>query len=434
MESTVEMSAQLAARLEDWLVAQNGHLSDDDRQSRRAALEAFEALGGVPGKNHEEWKYTDVRHWASYLPMLEGRDVGGNRFLPDWDVNRLVFVNGQFDEAASSIQDQEGLFIGTLAEARAQHPERFAGLFGSLVDTEDRAFAAVNAAFHAENSLCVLVDRNVQAEKTILIEEHAVGLDTDGMIVPRHFVLAEQSSHVRIVRRQVSQGNLRAVSQSEVLVRANARVDWVEVQERRAAGAEYRSIDMMDAVVSRDARFEFRVFGLGGDLVRNDTQVRFSEGPAEADLRGFYHVADGDLIDYHLLIDHAMPNCHSNQLYKGILDGDGKGVFNGKIFVKQDAQKTEAYQSNKNLLLSQDAVMNSKPQLEIFADDVRCSHGATSGQLDQEALFYLRARGLSPDSARSLLLRAFAGELLEGMPEDPLFSYLEDRIADRLAG
>jgi Fe-S cluster assembly protein SufD len=180
-------------------------------------------------------------------------------------------------------------------------------------------------------------------------------------------------------------------------------------------------------------RFDARSYQLGGALVRNDINVRFAGEGAEADLRGFYLALDQELLDHHLILDHAVPNCYSNQLYKGIADGRGTTVFNGKIFVRKDAQKTNAYQSNKNLLLSPKATVNTKPQLEIFADDVRCSHGATSGQLNEEALFYLQARGIPPAEARKMLLRAFAAEALEGRPEDVFREHLMERLDERLS-
>jgi Fe-S cluster assembly protein SufD len=206
----------------------------------------------------------------------------------------------------------------------------------------------------------------------------------------------------------------------------------VEICKNESEGNGDFHIDFTCVHQKRNSNFKIHTLTTGGKLVRNNLKIELQEKNCNAYLNGLYIVSGDSHVDNHSFVDHASPECYSNELYKGVLNGNGRGVFNGKIFVRKDAQKTNAYQSNKNILLSDDAVMNSKPQLEIYADDVKCSHGATTGQLDPEALFYLRSRGISEANSKAMLTQSFAGEILESITLDAAREKAEELVLEKL--
>ena len=216
---------------------------------------------------------------------------------------------------------------------------------------------------------------------------------------------------------------------TEAVVAENASVDFYIIQDQNE-----QTVNVTNTLAhqSRDSRFATHTFTLGGKMVRNNLHFTLADENCEAYMNGLYLPSGNQHFDNQSFVDHAMPNCYSNELYKGIMMDQSTGVFNGKIMVREDAQKTNAFQSNKNILLSDDAVINTKPQLEIFADDVKCSHGATIGQLDEEALFYLRARGMGKEQAKAILTEAFAGEVLDSIEIESLKNLLEERVSQKL--
>jgi Fe-S cluster assembly protein SufD len=246
---------------------------------------------------------------------------------------------------------------------------------------------------------------------------------------PRNLVLAGVNSQATVVERYVGLGGVYFTNGvTEIVAAENAVLDHYKVQQE---GTEAFHVAMQQVRLGRSSNFASHSIALGGGLVRNDVNAVFDAEGGECTLNGLYLAAGRQLIDNHTRIDHARPHCASHELYKGILDGQAQGVFNGKIYVHPDAQKTDAKQTNKTLLLSEDAVINTKPQLEIYADDVKCTHGATIGQLAEEAIFYLRSRGLGRAEARSLLTFAFANDIISRIKVEPLRARLE---ATLLAG
>jgi Fe-S cluster assembly protein SufD len=423
------------------LESQMDVLSDSFYQERRtSAIEAFERAG-FPTRKNEEWKYTSVGELTrnplhptsgSLFDQKAGISAEAAAFLPDWKANRLVFINGRFSAASSSIIDQGAFTLGSLADAIQSNGEQVAAWFDALHNNTWSAFAQLNSALYVDGAWIHLQPKAV-VEHPILILDLADQLTEQEVIFPRHLVVAETGSSARIVHLQglSAQDNARyrSFSVMEAFLERDARVVVDSLQD---GGETYQNIHALDVRQDRESHFTSRNFSLGGKLIRNDLRVRFAGEHSECDLQGFYLAQQEDLVDNHLLIDHAVPNCLSNQLYKGIADDEGTGIFNGKIFVRPNAQKTNAYQSNKNLLLSERATINTKPQLEIFADDVKCSHGATSGQIDTESLFYLMARGIPADKARTLLLHAFAGEVASHLPKDDFSVYLDERITHKI--
>ncbi len=415
----------------------NGMRDSFYHERRSAAMASFERQG-FPGRKDEAWKYTPVGNLTRnpLIPARAAREtnmaVSASSFLPDFIANRLVFVNGRFDAGASKIIDQGAFTIGSLSETVRSNPDEVASWFDGLHHPGWSAFAMLNTALYRDGAW-IHVRQGAVVTHPILILDLADALTHEEVMFPRHLLVAEAGSSVRVVHFHGDGHNIGAVYRSfpvsEIFVERGARVSLDVVQE---SAGDYQIINTTEVRQDRDSHFTARTFCLGGQLIRNDLRVRFAGENAECDLDGLYLAQDQDLVDNHLLVDHAHPQCRSNQLYKGIADGGGTAVFNGVIYVQPNAQKTNAYQSNKNLLLSQNATINTKPQLEIFADDVRCSHGATSGQLDPESLFYLMARGIPAPEAKTMLLQAFAAEILLELPDDGLREYLSHRIAARL--
>ena len=302
--------------------------------------------------------------------------------------------------------------------------------FGQLADVATRSFAALNTAFAHDGAFVHIPDGMVlDAPLQLLFVSTA---DTLAMSHPRVLIVAGDRSEARIVETYVGpvgQGYFtNAVT--EVFVGENAVLDHYKVQDESDTAFHVAS---MHVHAGRSATFSSHSFSLGGRLVRNDVMALLDGEGAECTLNGLY-LADGDrLVDNHTTIDHAKAHCPSHEIYKGILGGHARAVFNGKIIVRQDAQKTDAKQTNRALLLTDHAVINTKPQLEIFADDVKCTHGAAIGQLDEDALFYLRARGLTFFEARDMLIHAFAGEILDRVRIEPLRRALEAELYEQLA-
>ena len=370
---------------------------------------------GFPTQKQEEWRATSV------APIVETRfqlAVDGAASVPSAAIDRLgfgasavrlVFVNGRYAANLSRNAAVPGVEVGSLADALERDASALDPHLGRLASS-NAPLVALNSAFLYDGAY-VRVAPGVVVERPIHLVFIAAPGDEPSMSHPRVLVVAGESSQIGIVESYGSAGEgvhfTNAVS--EVVVGANAVVDHYKVLRENMRALHVATIQ---ASVARAATFGSQNITLGGGLVRNDSNAVLGGEGVDCTLNGLYLVNGRRLVDNHTLIDHAKPHCTSHELYKGILDGRARAVFNGKIIVRPDAQKTDAKQSNKALLLSDDARLNTKPQLEIFADDVKCTHGATVGQLDPDALFYLRVRGLSATRARSVLIHAFASDVL----------------------
>jgi len=294
-----------------------------------------------------------------------------------------------------------------------------------------RSFTALNTAF-VQDGAFIHVPDNVVVETPIHIVFVTGGEEGHVMAHPRTLVVAGAGSQVTVVESYVGAADKTYFSNavSEFFVGENARVDHYKVQQE---SLEAFHIAALHAHTSRSARFSSHSFTLGGRIARNDASAILDGDGGECTLNGLYLGDRERLVDNHTMIDHAKPHCNSHEVYKGILGGSSRAVFNGKIVVRQDAQKTDAKQTNRALLLTDGATINTKPQLEIFADDVKCTHGAAIGQLDEDAIFYLRARGLTFAEARDMLIHAFAGQILDGVRIAPLREALEAELFGQLA-
>ena len=388
---------------------------------------------GLPSRRQEEWRFTLLK------ALQEGVFEPPARVAPRIDIapwrvagsQLLVFVDGVFDADSSDVTGlPDGVVVSNLVLASAVESKLVEDHLGSLAPLEHHPFAALNTALLADGALIYLPEDVVVTEPIqLLFANGAEGRST--LSTPRILIIAGAGSRATVVENHVGAGGASlSCPVSEIVLGENAVLEHVAVQEE---GADASHLAVRQIQLAATSRYSGQSISLGGALARTDINVVLDGEAAVASLDGFY-VTDGkQQADTHITVRHAQPNSNSFQLYKGILGGSSRAVFNGRIIVDQDAQKTDAKQSNRNLVLSDNAIVNSNPQLEIFADDVRCTHGSTIGRLDEEAIFYLRTRGIGREEARSLLTLAFAGEILDRIPVTQIRERLESEIASRLS-
>jgi Fe-S cluster assembly protein SufD len=404
---------------------------------RTDAITAFRETG-LPGTSLEEWRYTNVAQLAE-LPFVRagagdgrlGRDEVERLAFPVFACGLYVFEEGRLRPEVSAPEALVGqVQLESLAALAATAPDFLAQHLGALAGIKEHPFAALNTAF-IEDGAVLRVPAGIEVGTPIHVV--FVSLPGDGPLVshPRVLIDAERGSRVSVIVDHVSLGSGAGFTNAvnEVRVAENAEVGLVLLQRERD---EHFHVSNLAVRQERDSRFSAHTLSLGGSLVRNDASVVLRGEGAECRLEGLFVGSGAQLLDNHTLVDHAVPRCTSAELYKGILGGRARGVFRGRVIVRPDAQKTNARQSNANLLLGRHAEIDTKPQLEIHADDVKCSHGSTIGQLDENALFYLRSRALSEQRARDLLTRAFGLEVLERLPVPGLAEGLDDLILDHL--
>ncbi|MEO6235413.1 MAG: Fe-S cluster assembly protein SufD [Vicinamibacterales bacterium] len=405
----------------------------DDLRSRGAAR--FTALG-IPTVRDEEWRFTNAAPLAALEFVAAGPISGAAERLNGFAYTdaplRLVIVNGRFDTTLSRTRGlPAGLQAGSLAAALKDNPDVVQRYFGQLADFTTRSFAALNTAFVQDGAFIHVADGVVLDQPIHVV--FVTGADGSRVMAhPRTLIVAGAGSQARIIESYIGAAGETYFTNavSEVFVGDNASIDHYKVQQESLDAFHVASLHVH---TSRSSRFSSHSFALGGRFVRNDATALLDGEGGDCTLNGLY-LADRDrLIDNHTTIDHAKPHNGSHEVYKGILGGTSRAVFNGKIIVRQDAQKTDAKQTNRALLLTDGATINTKPQLEIFADDVKCTHGAAIGQLDDEAIFYLRARGLTHAAARDMLIHAFAAQVLDGVQVEPLRAALEITLFDQLA-
>jgi Fe-S cluster assembly protein SufD len=391
---------------------------------REASFARFGALG-FPDTHHEEWRFTNVAPIARQAWVPAARAVGAvvPAYADGW---RVVFVNGFFAPELSTVGElAKGVHAGTLAADEAAGEQCAEQYLGKYAGSGEQAFVALNGAFFGDVAV-VRVARSTVAERPI----HLVYLTQPGAAAavthPRTLVVAGADSQCTIVESYLGIGAAPYFTNAvtEIVAGEGSVVDHYKVQEE-AAGACH--VATVQAQVGQSANFSSHSISLGGALVRNDINAVLAEG-SHATLNGLYIVNGTQHVDNHTAIDHRKPHATSHEVYKGILDGRSSAVFNGKILVRQDAQKTDSKQTNKNLVLSDDAVIDTKPELQILADDVRCTHGATIGQLDAESMFYLQSRGIAKPDARNLLVYAFAQDIVDRIKVEPLRKSLETAL------
>ncbi len=404
-------------------------LLQDLRQRGRERFATF----GLPSRRQEEWRFTRLKGIEEEI--FQPPDVVASRVdISPWrvsDAHLLVFVDGIFSPEVSDVSDlPDGVVVSNLVLATASESKAVSEHLGSLAGLELHPFAALNTALVADGAF-IHLPAGVELERPIQLVFVSGSEGRSTLSAPRILIVAEAASRATVVEQYLGDGGASlSCPVSEIVLAEDAVLDHVVVQEEEISAHHLAVRQIRLAAASR---YSAQTLSLGGALTRSDIGVVLDGEGVEASLDGLY-LADGvQQADTHLTVRHARPDCSSHQLYKGILAGSARAVFNGRIIVDQDAQKTDANQSNRNLLLSDSATVHSNPQLEIFADDVRCTHGSTVGRLDEEAVFYLRSRGIARDEAIRMLTLAFAGEVLERVPVEALRERLELVVASRLA-
>ncbi len=407
------------------------------QEIRRAAISRFAELG-FPTTRDEEWKYTSVDPIAKVRFRLPERGLNGitaetltSTTLGESVSSQLVFVNGRYSRELSSFRSlPEGVKVESLAEVLYTNPVWLEPHLAQYASYQDRAFTALNTAFMEDGAFVYIPQGQVVEQPIHLLFVSTAG--EGGMVLhPRNLIVAGPHSQAAIVESYVGlEPNVYFTNAvTELVAGENAVVDHYKLE---LESGEAFHIGTLQSHLDHSSNFSSYSIALGGALVRNDINAVLAGEGVECTLNGLYLMTGRQHVDNHTRIDHVKPHCSSRELYKGILGGQSRGVFNGKIYVHKLAQKTDARQTNKNLLLSEDAAIDTKPQLEIYADDVKCSHGSTIGQLDHDSLFYLRSRGMDLEAARSLLTYAFASEVISRLKIESIRARLENLLMTKL--
>jgi Fe-S cluster assembly protein SufD len=405
---------------------------------RKAGISDFAEMG-FPKLSDEDWRFTNIAPIANLPFTLAGAAAvnGAESQLIDESAfaklsgHRLVFVNGFFCAKLSNIKPVAGgARIESLAAALAKDSALIEKHLGRYAHTANNTFASLNQAFFTDGAF-IFVPKGVAVAEPVQLIYISSAKQTGEMILPRNLVIAEANSKLTVVESYISTGNVAYFTNAvtEIFAGDNAAVEHVKLQDEAAKAFHIATIA---GEFGRTSNVTVHSFALGAKLSRTNIRTKLAGEGLECILNGLYLTKDEQLADHHMIVEHAQPHCASHEYFNGILDDKSKGVFHGRIYVHPIAQKTDAKQTNKNLLLSDDATADTKPQLEIYADDVKCTHGATIGQLNAESIFYLRSRGISTDTARQMLIHAFAGEIIERIKCEPAREVVDKLVWDRL--
>jgi Fe-S cluster assembly protein SufD len=405
---------------------------------RKAGIVSF-AEQGFPTLKDEDWRFTNVAPIANlpFRPMLDGaRDQNAAKMLPGAVFSklagsRLVFVNGHFAAELSSVHGlPAGVKVSNLVTALARDTALVEKHLGRYATAEGNAFAALNQAFFSDGAF-IYVPSGLIVEEPIQLIYISSAKQAGDTIQPRNLIIAEANSKLTVVESYLSFGDAAYFTNAvtELVVGDNARLEHVKFQDEAPSAYHIATIQ---GQFGRASHPTVHSFAVGAKLSRTNIRAKLAGEGLECILNGLYLTKDEQLADHHMIVEHAQPHCASHEYFNGILDDKSRGVFHGRILVRQIAQKTDAKQTNKNLLLSDDATADTKPQLEIYADDVKCTHGATIGQLNDESIFYLRSRGIGTETARRMLIHAFAGEIIERIQCEGAREEIDKLVWDRI--
>ena len=430
-------AAEASGPFEAWLPAAAPAAEPGWLAAARAAAAGRVRTQGAPTNKAEGWRYTGLRALLEQgftpvdepLEALLAEDIAELQ-LPGLEAHRVVIVNGRFAPELSDLTGlPAGLRIAGLRATLAEDPDALAGLT-EIAGDGAHVFAALNTA-GMDDGMVLLAERGTVVEKPVELLHVSVGMDEPRVAQPRHLVKLADGAQATLIERYASLGD--ALYCNNALMEVQLGRDAV-LKHRRIQLESPSAFHVSGVYVSQGAgsRYQGVNIGIGGRWARTDLVKRFTGEHAECDLRGLYLAGDKQLIDYHLDVRHDLPRCSSRENFKGIVHGKGKAVFDGLVYVAKDAQQTDAEMSNRNLLLSQNAEVDTKPQLEIYADDVKCSHGTTVGQIEPEMLFYLRSRGIPEGLARRMLCLGFAGEIIDMLGNDALVAHVADAVGRRL--
>lgn len=413
----------------------NGKSETPFNRLRQEAMSQFEALG-FPTTRHEEWRYSNLKntlkkeynfHVESNLTADQVKAVK----LPNLHGNVLYFINGVYKpEFSDIVSSTDELQIMTFQDAQEKIPMLLENHFSKHVDTQNEAFSALNTALANDGVVVYIPDNKTLTEPIIMRMMGDVTKEDVGAII-RNLIVVGKNAEVKIAEayRTIGKNASFTNALTEIHIEQDARVDYYKVQNEND---ESSHIGMTQVYQKDRTYFYAATFTINGGFVRNNLHLILDGEHIESFMYGLYIPNEKQHIDNHTLVDHRKPNSVSNELYKGILMDKSTGVFNGKIFVREDAQKTNAYQNCRNVIVSKDATMNTKPQLEIWADDVKCSHGTTTGQLNEDAIFYMQTRGIPKEEAVRLQLLAFAEDVVSKIKIESIHEYLEGLIIEKL--
>lgn len=427
----------LKEKLVSSFLAFENHVDIDSKvhDIRSEAIKTFENQG-FPSKKDEAWKYTSLnsvlKHDYSVFPKqenaLEYSDIK-KYFLDDIDTYKIVFIDGKYSSHLSQTT-HDGIDVCLMSSAlnKPKYQLIIENYFNKVA-TKD-GLSSLNTAFSKEGAY-IHIPKNIVVAKPIQIVHFSTGNESDLLLQPRNLIVVDENSHVQIIERHqsVTDNPVLTNSVTEIIANKRAIVDYYKVQNDNLNAS---LIDNTFVEQKRESHVSVHTFSFGGKLTRNNLNFYQNGEYMDSTLNGVTIIGEKQHVDHNTLVHHIEPNCESHQDYKGIFNDSATGVFNGKVIVNKEAQKTNAFQSNNNILLSDKATINSKPQLEIFADDVKCSHGCTIGQLDDSALFYMKSRGIPEKEAKGLLMYAFSNSVLNTVKIPELKQRITKLIANKL--
>jgi len=401
-------------------------------QLREYAIDHFEK-SGIPRRKDEQWKYTPIAKAMKFdwdyqpLPIYPNDELTNTH---GFNAHEIILHGTELKMGANPLPND--VVAMSLNAAYKSGDGNFESHYGSYAQITTEPFTALNTAF-AETGVFIHVPKGVTLELPI----HVITMvdNTESTCIhPRNLIVAEDNSSLsliettQIINKKDKPLLINAVS--EIICGENSAVDRYQIQDEDCGNI--KMVNTTQVHQKTYSNYTNTSLAIKTDFTRNNINIEHDGEYCETNMNGMYTLDKNQHLDNHTVVNHNVPNCVSNELYIGILNGKATGVFNGKVYVKKDAQKTNAFQSNKNILLSDDASMNSKPELEIYADDVKCSHGSTTGELEEEALFYLRSRGISQEQATVMLLHGFVGEIIEQIKVEPLKEFLTSKLEARL--
>jgi len=421
-------------------IFEDRHVFVGDEPNRTKASEIFKK-NELPTQRDENWRQTNLKllYGVDFTGSVSvdhqdwlSADVVKKHYISGLEAHTLVFVNGRFAPQYSDFSSSMKLIIASMKDAKQHQAEAFINYFESTGLHSDGVFAAMNTGF-ADDGIFIQSAENSETSKPIHLLYLSDGSHGDKLVINRNLIVAGANSRFSVIEsyNTIGAGSCLSNLASEIVVNENASVDLLILQQE---GNEAVQLNMAHVIQKKGSSFSASTITLSGGFVRNEITVDLKGEHCETALNGLYLAKGTQHIDNYTFVHHLMPNCNSSELYKGIANDKSTTTFTGKVLVEKNAQKTASSQSNKNISLSKTAKMNSKPQLVIHADDVACSHGSTTGQLDQNAIFYMQARGIGKETARALLLFAFANEVVEKIAHAPLQTAIRQAIEERLYG
>ncbi len=375
---------------------------------------------GLPSRKNEDYRYSNLtkileRNFSEFEGNINS-ETDLQSLIPALSKNQLVFVNGVLNDKLSAYNLPNGISIQNLEDSKQA--------IGKEIDTHSDAYLLLNTS-SLKTGVVILVEKKAIIENPIILIHITDSSKNQAVAHPRVCINTAENSQATIAELFIGLGDAlsftNAVTEINCATRSNTT--YIKIGNENA---NQLHVGNANVNVAEKAVFNSHTVNFGGKMVRNNLHISLNGSNSEANLNGLYVTDNKEHVDNHTVVDHKMPSCNSNELYKGIMSGNSKGIFNGKIYVRPNAQVTNAFQSNKNILLSDNATINTKPQLEIWADDVKCSHGCTTGKLDKEQLFYLRSRGIGEQSAKLMLLDAYANEVIEKIKDEKIRTYVQE--------